>query len=149
LFQSGRAGRAQRSPPGPAQTVVSRMPPMTPDQALRLAEVQFGLANALRESGQYDGAIGAYRRAITLKLQPDQAEAHAHYYLGNLLANRGLIEEAVTCLSRATALAPDSSELASNLLYALHFHPDSDAQSLLAEHRQWEARFARPLARNV
>ncbi|MGD1277004.1 MAG: hypothetical protein ABR964_07265, partial [Tepidisphaeraceae bacterium] len=30
-------------------------------------------------------------------------------------------------------------------LYALHFHPDSDAQSLLGEHRQWSDRHARPL----
>ena len=31
----------------------------------------------------------------------------------------------------------------------MHFHPDYDAQAILAEHRRWEAQFAAPLARLI
>ena len=39
--------------------------------------------------------------------------------------------------------------MVSNLLYALHFHPDYDAQAILAEHRRWGRQFTEPLADQI
>src|SRR5262249_35834846 len=47
---------------------------------------------------------------------------------------------------RALELRPNFSEAADNVVYSVHFHPDYDAQALLAEQRRWEAQFAAPLA---
>ncbi len=40
-------------------------------------------------------------------------------------------------------------EAASNRLVILHFRPESDAQTLLAEHRRWAGQYAAPLAAEI
>ena len=98
-----------------------------------------------RDQGRLDEAIAAYHRAIALR--PDYAEAHNN--LGNALKDQGRLDEALACFRRAVELKPDFSAAASNLVYSLHYHPDHDAQAILAEHRRWEAQFAAPLARLI
>ena len=99
----------------------------------------------LRDQGRLDEAIAACKRAIALK--PDLAEAHNN--LGNALKDQGRLDEALACFRRAVELKPAYSTAASNLVYSLHFHPDYDAQAILAEHRRWDAQFAAPLARLI
>jgi predicted O-linked N-acetylglucosamine transferase (SPINDLY family) len=109
------------------------------------AEAHNNLAIALKDQGFVEAAIASYERAI--RVQPDYAEAHSN--LGNALMSQGRIPEAVACCRSALALNPNFALGASNLVYALQFHPDYDAPALLAEHRQWDARFAARLAAQI
>jgi len=101
------------------------------------------LGNALKEQGRLDLAIDAYRRAIALG--PDHDGTHTNN-LGNAFKEQGRLDEALACFRRAVALQPKDAMAASNLLMSLHYHPDYDAQAILAEHRQWARQYADPLA---
>ena len=92
-----------------------------------------------------EAAIAALGRAI--ELRPDLAEAHAN--LGQALKDVGRLDEALVALRRAVAMRPDLARAASSLVYALHFHPDYDAQAILAEHQAWARAHARPLAAEI
>jgi predicted O-linked N-acetylglucosamine transferase (SPINDLY family) len=103
------------------------------------------LGNTLWHAGRLDEASSALERALALK--PDFADAHNN--LGNVRKDQGRLDEALASFRRARELEPDDARAASNLLFNLHAHPDQDAQSLLAEHRQWALRYAAPLATQV
>lgn len=107
------------------------------------AEAHFNLGNALKDERQLDEAIASYRRAIDLR--PTYVEACNN--LAVTLKDKGQLDEAIAAFRRAMALHPDNPTVQSNLVYSLHFHPGSDAQSLLREHRQWNQQFAIPLRR--
>ena len=92
-----------------------------------------------------DEAIAAFNQAIALK--PDLVEAWNN--LGSTLAVCGCVDRSLDCFRRAVALQPGFDRAASNLLYTLYFHPGYDAPAILAEHRDWAARFAAPLARLI
>ena len=102
------------------------------------------LANALRERGDLDQAIAAFRQALSL--QPDYATAHSN--LGNALKDAGRLDEAIESYRWATELGTDA-ELAGNLLYAVHFHPDYDPRRIYEEHIRWNHVYARPLASSL
>jgi predicted O-linked N-acetylglucosamine transferase (SPINDLY family) len=99
----------------------------------------------LKDVGQLDGAVAAYRQAIRLK--PDYALAHGN--LGNALKDMGQLEEAVASFREAIRLKPDFAEAHSNLIYALHFHPGYDARMIHEEHRHWSRQFAEPLKKLI
>jgi predicted O-linked N-acetylglucosamine transferase (SPINDLY family) len=109
------------------------------------AAAHCNLGKALQEVDRFDEAIAAYDRAIALK--PDLVEAWNN--LGSTLAVCGPVEESLVCFRKAVALQPGFAEAASNLLYTVYFHPGYDAGAILAEHRDWAARFAAPLARLI
>jgi protein O-GlcNAc transferase len=113
-------------------------------QAIRLkpdyAEAHYNLGNILKDNWRLDGAIAAYRQAIRLK--PDLAEAHGN--LGGVLQDTGQIDAAVSSFGHAARLRPDFAGVHSNLLLSLNFQPDGDAEGILAEHRAWSYRHARP-----
>jgi predicted O-linked N-acetylglucosamine transferase (SPINDLY family) len=117
-------------------------------QAVRLkpdfADAHKHLGDTLRwcRGAAVDEAVASYREAIRLK--PDDAKAY--HMLGRTLKDMGLLDEAVSALRRACQLHPDSSEFHSSLLYSLHYHPDSDPESLALEHDRWNQRHAEPLA---
>jgi predicted O-linked N-acetylglucosamine transferase (SPINDLY family) len=100
------------------------------------------LGCALIERGDPEAAAAVLGRAIALA--PEMAEAHSN--LGNALKDTGRLDEAVACYRRALALKPDLAMAASCLLYALHFQPEHDAGTILAEHCAWARQFADPLA---
>ena len=106
------------------------------------AEAFRNLGGVLNDEERFDEAVAAYRRALALA--PEGAEAHSK--LGSYLANRGRIDDALACFRSAAEREPDRPSLGSDVLYALYFSPDYDAQAILAEHRRWDARFAAPLA---
>jgi predicted O-linked N-acetylglucosamine transferase (SPINDLY family) len=118
-------------------------------RALRLRpddpEAHIDLGTALRDAGRLEEAINTLGRAI--ELEPGSAGAYLN--LGHFLGNRGHLDDALACFRTALALQPEFPEAASNLAYSLHFHPDTDAPALLAEHRRWEDRFAAPLAAQI
>jgi tetratricopeptide (TPR) repeat protein len=69
------------------------------------------LGNALRDRGDWDGAIAQYRAALHLKA--DYAEAHLG--VGNVLHDKGLLDEAVAEYREALLLKPDFPDAHSNL----------------------------------
>jgi len=103
------------------------------------------LAMALAERGRLDEASAAASEA--LKRKPDLAEPHL--IMGNVRMDQGRVEEAIAYYERAAALKPDDPRLESNRLYALHFHPAYDARRLYDEHRKYNEKFAKPLARSI
>lgn len=81
------------------------------------ADAQLLLGNALRESGDLQGAVAAYRRCV--ELLPAAAEAHGN--LGAALHEIGELEEAVISLEKAIALKPTAHDAHWNLgLVLLH-----------------------------
>ena len=124
-----------------AIAALSRAIELKPDHAL--AHNNLGVAR--HAGGWADLAIAAYRRAIELK--PDLAEAHNN--LGNVLKDQGRLDDALAALHSAVAVKPDFAKAASNIVFTLHYHPDHDAQEILAEHRRWARTFADPLAAEI
>jgi predicted O-linked N-acetylglucosamine transferase (SPINDLY family) len=120
-------------------------------QALRLkpdfADAYKYLGDSLRGHGglKVDEAVASYRDAI--RVQPDHADAY--HMLGRTLKDLGLLDEALEALRRACQLRPDSAKFHSSLLYALHYHPDSDSAALAREHDLWNERHAAPLAAHI
>jgi predicted O-linked N-acetylglucosamine transferase (SPINDLY family) len=88
-----------------------------------------------------DDAITAYRRAIELRTD----FAGAHNNLGNALKDTGQFAEAIACYRRSLEIEPNS-QVAGNLLYTLHFDPETDAKRLADEHAEWNRIYAKPLA---
>jgi protein O-GlcNAc transferase len=100
------------------------------------------LGNALMESFRLDEAMESFKRAIELK--PDFAEAYGN--LANALKDEGRVADAIAVYDRALAVNPNHSTIASNRVYALHFHPDYDAAAILREHREWNRAYAQKIS---
>ncbi len=101
-------------------------------------EAHNNLGNALKKLDEFDAAIAEFRAAIALR--PTYAEALSN--LGSALKDQALIAESIACFRQAAALKPDSIDLANNLVYMLHFDPNSTPESLAAELAHWNTRFA-------
>jgi predicted O-linked N-acetylglucosamine transferase (SPINDLY family) len=71
----------------------------------------YNLGNALKDQGNLDEAIAAFRRAIAIK--PDWADAHLA--LGNSLNGQGKLDEAIAAYGKAIAVKPDHAMAHSNL----------------------------------
>lgn len=81
------------------------------------------LGNVLRDAGELDGAIDAYRQAIALKR--DYAEAHNN--LGNALRESGDAQAALQSCAQAIELRPGYAEAYNNLGNALKDLGERDA----------------------
>ena len=97
---------------------------------------------ALRKSGRVDEAAEAFRKCIAL--DPSMGEALAN--LANCIRDAGLIEQAIPLYRQAMALRP-ASWPAESLIYTLYFRPGETAASILDEHRKWNERYVKPLAK--
>ena len=104
-------------------------------------EVQNNLGNILKETGRLDESIAAYRKALAAR--PNFVAALSNLGIG--LSAQGKLDEAIELFRHAASASPEGWSYHSNLLYTLHFHPDSSPGSLLAEHQQWAARYAERL----
>jgi predicted O-linked N-acetylglucosamine transferase (SPINDLY family) len=101
-----------------------------------------GLGYVLTLKGRLDDAVAAYERAIQLK--PDYVAAHNN--LGNAYKDRGELGQAMASFQRALDLKADDPTFRSNQLFLMHFDPAQDSQTIYAAHRQWNERYAAPLA---
>jgi predicted O-linked N-acetylglucosamine transferase (SPINDLY family) len=171
---SGLAWRAMGKP-GKAIAALRRAIELHPDYV----EAWSNLGNALRDAGAIDESIAAHRRAIVLaperaephmelgvtltqlkrnqeaiaeyhaaiRLNPALAPAHAN--LGATLLAQGDLDAAAGCLREALRLDPDLDGAHSNYLFALHYRHDIDAAETFRIARDYQARFAAPLAAAV
>lgn len=80
-----------------------------------------------------------------LRLRPDFAEAH--HDLARLSVDEGLLTEAVAHYRKALALKT-APETHSNLLFQLHYLPETEPGQHFVEHRRWSEWFERPSQRN-
>jgi predicted O-linked N-acetylglucosamine transferase (SPINDLY family) len=112
-------------------------------RALELEPLDSGILSnmcyALERCGRLDEAVECGRKALALR--PEYAEAQVN--LGCALMRQGDLDGALAADRAAVALAPDDPRTHSNLLYTLHFHPDSTADSILAAHREWGAQVSK------
>ncbi|MBI4625078.1 MAG: tetratricopeptide repeat protein [Verrucomicrobia bacterium] len=118
-------------------------------QALTLkpdfADAHNNIGSLLKERGQLDEALVAYQRALAL--QPNFAEAYNN--LGNLLLDRRQLDEALACFRQAHDLLPDRPDFQSNIILALQYRPNHEAEKVAAAVRDWNRRYARPLSRQI
>lgn len=105
------------------------------------ADACVNLAAIYQQRREVDPAIDLCHRALALRPQLPQALNN----LGRSLLDAGLIDEAVASYRESEAIAP-ARTAGSNLLFALHLHPDSDPNSLRAAHARWNWTYAAALA---
>ncbi|MCL2647525.1 MAG: tetratricopeptide repeat protein [Phycisphaerales bacterium] len=114
------------------------------------ADAHNTLGIAFYDLHRADDAIASYRRAIAL----DPNHTGALNNLGLALKDAGQLDEALAAHRRARDLgitknAPDAKDHHSNFCYTLHFHPNYSPAQILAEHRDWNARYAAPLKSTI
>jgi protein O-GlcNAc transferase len=107
-------------------------------------EVLYNLGIAYNDAEDLDRAVMCHRRAI--RLRPDYFEAHVG--LARALKDSAEIEESMASYRNALAIKPDARAAAA-LLFTLHYLPQIEPRELLAEHRQWNQTYAKPLAANI
>jgi protein O-GlcNAc transferase len=103
-------------------------------------KAQFQLARVLRDRRQFVAAEQLLQPL--LKREPQHADAWA--LLGQVIAAQGRANESVPYLQRAIDIGP-SQEHSARLLMTLQYEEGITGERLLAAHRQWDERFARPL----
>ncbi|HTW95324.1 MAG TPA: tetratricopeptide repeat protein [Tepidisphaeraceae bacterium] len=108
----------------------------------RDAEAHNQLGTAWRDNGQPDQAILCHQHALAISPHP----AEAHNNLGGDFKDLGQLQESMEHYRRALEINPRHAIAHSNLLFAMHYHPGCDAQSILEEAGRWNERHARPLA---
>jgi len=110
-----------------------------------LATLHINLGAILLAADQPDAAIEATRAAI--QLMPNLPAAHNN--LGTALKETGSLGGALASFRRAREIQDNYATAHSNEIYTLHFHPAYNAAAILAAHRDWNDRHARPLARHM
>jgi predicted O-linked N-acetylglucosamine transferase (SPINDLY family) len=125
-------GRAEES-----VEILKRATEINPD----FAGAFHNLGNSLRELGRAEEALVALRRAM---------ELHPHYpgaynTAGIALLNIGRVREAMESYRKALSLSPGDVMTHSNLLFAMHFSADCDAEAIHKEARAWDAQHGKPL----
>lgn len=103
------------------------------------------LANLLKDKGHLEEAIDLYRKAI--QISPQLAPLYNN--LGNALAETGALDDAIASYRRVLELTPDDAALHGSLLLTLHYHPDIDGKTALAEHRAWNRQHGEPLRKLI
>jgi predicted O-linked N-acetylglucosamine transferase (SPINDLY family) len=108
----------------------------------RFAEAFNNYGHVLRKAGQLEEALDAYSEALAIRF--DYIEARNN--LGVTLKDLRRLDEAIGCFRDALEIQPDCAAVHSNLVFALHYHPDYDAETLFREHVKWNDQHAKPQA---
>ena len=107
-------------------------------QAIRLkpdfVEAHHNLGAVCLRLGRLEEAAASFQRVFTIN--PDYVEAYNNQ--ANVLLAQGHLTEAVATLRQAMQSLPDNDKLHSNLLLALNYLPEQNAETMLREHRSWE-----------
>jgi len=96
-----------------------------------------------------DKKVDSQVAALKAAAERDAKNAVAHRDLGYVYQTNGQIELAIQSFRRACEIDPNNAAFHSDLLAALHFHPDYDAAALLEEARGWDQRHGQPLAKSI
>lgn len=104
------------------------------------AIAHYNLGNSLRSVNRFSEAAKSFRRS--LEIDPQFADAHAS--LGTTLREHGLLNDALASFRRSLAIKDDPITH-SGLVLTMHCHPAFDPVTILAEVRQWNARYVGPL----
>ncbi|MGA2582602.1 MAG: tetratricopeptide repeat protein [Tepidisphaeraceae bacterium] len=107
-----------------------------------LAEAHLALGNALRARGRYDEAAHAFQQALRIK--PQMAEARGN--LSGVYRDQGRADQAIESYRQALSINPDDPTIRSGLIFAMHYHAQTDAPGILHEAKEWSERHGKPLA---
>ena len=90
--------------------------------------------------------LGRFSDSVTLCEKLVSAEPTSRHFarLGNAYKMLGDIPQSIAAYERAAELAPDDAAIHSELVFARQYDPMIDDEALLAEHRNWAARFCVP-----
>jgi protein O-GlcNAc transferase len=99
------------------------------------------LGQALSQNGEGDESLTILKK-ITADY-PDNVDAQNSLAAAQLSV--GDIHAALASFTRATNLDPANAYIHSNQVYALHFDPDCDPQTILQKHLEWNDQHAVPL----
>lgn len=89
-----------------------------------------------------DAATAAYQQA--LKYAPQRADTHLA--LGALQLRHGDVAAAISSFAQAEQLDPALETACTSRLFALGFSTQHDGMQILAQHRDWQSRFADRIA---
>jgi len=120
-----------------AEPVLRRALELQPDNVPALVN----LGAVQNRLNQLAAAAETARRVLALS--PEQPDAHGN--LAAVLREQGEIPAAIQHYRRALAAKPESSLIFSSYLLARQADPTARPAELLADHRLWEQRFAKPL----
>ena len=109
--------------------------------APRSVEAHNNLGRLLLARRRTAEAVGAFEAALAI----DPRHANALMNLGNALRDQGKLREALARYRDAQAARPNDPEAFSNLLLALNCDPEPSPDEIFAAHREFAARFERPL----
>ncbi|MGD1277343.1 MAG: tetratricopeptide repeat protein [Tepidisphaeraceae bacterium] len=102
------------------------------------------LGTALLAMRDMEQAVTVLRASAHL-----QANPWTWTCLGAALRSLGRHAESIASYDRALAIDPNYAPAFSSRLYALHFDPHADPAAIFREHRQWNQRYAKPLAGEI
>ena len=141
----------------------------------QLAQAHYNLGNALQEMGRLSDAVSCYERALGLRPDYAEAHCNlgiafrkqgklaealpcfgralalkwdypgAHSNLGNVLLDQGRLDAALAAYRRALGLDPNHLPAHTALLLSLNYHAAIAIETLVAEHRNFDAQHARRL----
>jgi len=120
-----------------AEPILRRALELEPDNVAALVN----LGAVQNRLNQLEAAAATARRVLALS--PEQPDAHGN--LAAVLREQGEIAAAIQHYRRALASRPDSPLIFSSYLLARQADPTARPAELLADHRLWEQRFAKPL----
>ena len=106
------------------------------------AEARRNLGLALLKACRYEQSASHFAQVVAQR--PDDGAGHAG--LARALRLQGRHHEALPHFRRSVELVPDNFRYHSNLLFNMIASPELDRRAILDEHREWNRRFARPLA---
>jgi protein O-GlcNAc transferase len=111
----------------------------------QLSAAHSALAKTLTKMNRFDEAIAEYEEAV--RLGPGSAVAWNN--LACALVDIGEIDRQLECLQRAMQLDPKNPILRSSWVNRILYHPSFDSETQLAEAKQWDEVFGRPLAASI